>query len=115
MGISGHDASSSHEEVFVVSEHTDELSDCSGFRGRATAGDDGEDVITATDCDGVSLHVKLGIVNASGHWVKSPLDNILLLCITGDCSNDTAKGSRKCSLVSTSSYLVCSMSLVCES
>ena len=64
-GISGDDVSSSHEDVDVISEHTDELSESSGFCGRTTAGDAGEDVITATDCDGVSLHAKLGIVNAS--------------------------------------------------
>ena len=111
-GISGDEEVDVISEVHVISEHTDELSECSGFCGRTTAGDAGEDEITATDCDGVSLHAKLGIFNASEHGVKSPLDNILVLCITG--SNDTAKGSRECSLVSTSSYLACSMSLVCE-
>ena len=69
-GISGDDLSSSHEEVFEVSEHTDEMSECSGFRGMATVGDDGDDVTMASDCSGVSLHATLDIDNASKHGVN---------------------------------------------
>ena len=63
-GISGDDVSSSHEEVFEISEHTDEMSECSGFRGMTTVGDDGDDVTMAIDCNGVSLHA------TTGHWQR---------------------------------------------
>ena len=55
--------SSSHEEVDVASEHTDEMSECSGFWGRTAAGDDGHDVTMAIDCNGVSLQTNQGKVN----------------------------------------------------
>ena len=109
-GTSGDNmSSSSHEEADVISEHTDEISESLCFCGLTTVDDDGDDVTMATDCNGASPHAKLGIVNVSEHGVNesSPLDNILLLSIICDGSNDTAKGSRK-------SYLACSMSLVCE-
>ena len=109
-----------HEDIDVW-EHTEEISECLAFWGLVTA-DDGVDVVTiATGFNWVPLHIILGVVNVSEHWTNeikesSPLDSILVLCITCDGSNDIAKGSRKCSILSSStSYLASSMSLVCES